>query len=233
LDDTSLLSMPWEQLKTKTQIQVLIAQYSEDDVKKKVERLREVEKDAQSAKAARAVGERNPYLEDSETEFSHTELEALEPVFGDHISRVSEPRPVTDRLRKSQIDSFGRVFARGYRKTATAHVWLRRGTGEHLVNGKPYHEYFRADQHRAAFVIPFEVTDTLGTFDCKIKVEGGGFSGRSEAVQLGIVRCLAKWNPEWRTLFKRSLLSWRDGRQKEAKKTGRKGARKAFQWVKR
>jgi hypothetical protein len=99
------------------------------------------------------------------------------------MSRSNIRRPTIDRLRNPSIDEFGRVFARGFRKTATAHVWLRRGTGEHLVNGKPYHEFFLHEQQRGAFVIPFEVTDTLGMFDCKIKVEGGGFASRAEAIQ--------------------------------------------------
>jgi small subunit ribosomal protein S9 len=121
----------------------------------------------------------------------------------------------------------------GRRKTATARVRLKRGSGQIMVNGKTLKEYFRTDQLIGLATGPIATTDLKGELDINATVEGSGPAGQAIAVAHGIARGLQKMNPELRALLKPQGHLRRDPRARERKKPGRPGARKRFQFSKR
>jgi small subunit ribosomal protein S9 len=123
--------------------------------------------------------------------------------------------------------------ATGRRKTAVARVNLSPGTGQFVVNGQPFDEYFRTTVLQSHAIRALEVANAVKTFDMKVKTTGGGYSGQAGAVRLGIARALLEWNPELRPALKAEKLLTRDSRMKERKKPGQPGARKRFQFSKR
>ena len=122
----------------------------------------------------------------------------------------------------------------GRRKTATARVRLHTGgSGQLVVNGQPYLEYFGRDVDWNNVTMPLKLTRTEAQFDVTVLVEGGGITGQSEAVRMGISRALLKVDPEFRPLLRKAGILTRDAREKERKKPGLKRARKAPQYTKR
>jgi len=121
----------------------------------------------------------------------------------------------------------------GRRKTATARIRLRRGSGDFTVNGKKMQDYFPLAEHQSQALLPFQVTETMGFFNAKVRVRGGGASGQAGAVRLGVARALCEVDAELRPLLKKEGLLRRDPRMVERKKYGKKGARKSFQFSKR
>ncbi|MGB9499295.1 MAG: 30S ribosomal protein S9 [Dissulfuribacterales bacterium] len=124
-------------------------------------------------------------------------------------------------------------YATGRRKTAIARTWLKPGKGEIIINNKPMDEYFRVDAAKQIANQPFELTNTVGEFDIKVNVKGGGTVGQAGAVRHGITQALFQINPEFRQVLKRAGFVKRDPRKKERKKYGQKGARARFQFSKR
>ncbi len=121
----------------------------------------------------------------------------------------------------------------GRRKTASARVVLKTGSGNVIVNKKPLDEYFRIEILRKNVLAPFEATSTAGRYDAHVTVKGGGPTGQAGAVQLGIARALVEINDELRTSLRTNGLLTRDPRMVERKKYGQKKARKRFQFSKR
>jgi small subunit ribosomal protein S9 len=121
----------------------------------------------------------------------------------------------------------------GRRKTSVARVYLSKGTGSVVVNKKDVKEFFPVDVLQAKIRRPFELTDTLGQYDVKVNVFGGGINGQAEAIRLGIARALVKVAEENKTLLKAEGLMTRDPRMVERKKPGQPKARKKFQFSKR
>jgi small subunit ribosomal protein S9 len=121
----------------------------------------------------------------------------------------------------------------GRRKYAIAQVKLFPGSGEIIVNGKPYQQVFTRLEHRRIIDMPFMATDTIGRYNAEIKVTGGGISGQADAIRHGIARALVKVNENFKPLLRRESLLTRDPRVKERKKYGLKRARKAPQYTKR
>jgi small subunit ribosomal protein S9 len=121
----------------------------------------------------------------------------------------------------------------GRRKCAIAQVKLFPGSGEIIVNGKPYQQVFTRLEHRRIIDMPFMATDTVGRYNAEIKVTGGGVSGQADAIRHGIARALVKVNDSFKPLLRRESLLTRDPRVKERKKYGLKRARKAPQYTKR
>lgn len=122
----------------------------------------------------------------------------------------------------------------GRRKTATARVRLHAGgTGQFVVNGKPYQEYFTRETDLRDLIAPLTATSTESQFDVTVLVKGGGVTGQAEAVRMGLSRALLKLNPEFRSALRQGEYLSRDAREKERKKPGLKRARKAPQYTKR
>ena len=124
-------------------------------------------------------------------------------------------------------------YGTGRRKTSTARVFLRPGTGNVVVNHKPFETYFFDETHRMLVKQPLEASDTLNKFDILINGCGGGMHGQAGAVQHGIARALLLYNAELRPVLKKAGFLRRDPRMKERKKYGMAGARKRFQFSKR
>jgi small subunit ribosomal protein S9 len=124
-------------------------------------------------------------------------------------------------------------YATGKRKTAIARTWLRPGSGDVVVNNRPFEEYFRLDTARAAILQPLVLTNNVGNFDVKVRVIGGGVVGQAAAIRHGITKALIHIDPDFRQTLKRAGFVKRDPRKKERKKYGQRGARARFQFSKR
>lgn len=127
-----------------------------------------------------------------------------------------------------------RFYATGRRKVSSARVWLTRGTGQFLVNGQTLAQYFKREVLQMIIKQPFEATETLGSYDVNVTVQGGGLSGQAGAVRHGISRALQKDDTQnLGPALKRGGFLTRDARMVERKKYGQSGARKRFQYSKR
>jgi small subunit ribosomal protein S9 len=121
----------------------------------------------------------------------------------------------------------------GRRKTSVARVYLVPGTGKWSVNGRTIGDYFPRSSLVQHIQQPFTATDTLGAFDVKAHVAGGGMTGQAGAIRLGVARALVSADEQHRAKLRTSGLMTRDPRMVERKKPGRPGARKRFQFSKR
>ena len=121
----------------------------------------------------------------------------------------------------------------GRRKTAVARVKLVEGSGKILINQRPFETYFPIEILRSEVMRPFEVTNTMGRYDVRVRVEGGGSTGQAGAVKLGIARSLVALDEDLRGALRGAGLLTRDPRMVERKKYGQKKARKRFQFSKR
>lgn len=124
-------------------------------------------------------------------------------------------------------------YGTGRRKSATARVFLRPGTGTIEVNGRAIDNYFPNPLHQMTVRQPMVLTETLGRFDLLVNVAGGGPAGQAGATSLGVSRALMEFNGELRPKLRGEGLVTRDPRAKERKKYGQPGARKRFQFSKR
>ena len=124
-------------------------------------------------------------------------------------------------------------YGTGRRKSATARVFIKPGTGEIVVNKRKFEDYFKNEMHRMVIRQPLHLTDSVNKFDVLVNVDGGGVAGQAGAVRHGITRALVELNPEFRARLKKAGFVTRDPRAKERKKYGQKGARKRFQFSKR
>ena len=124
-------------------------------------------------------------------------------------------------------------YGTGRRKTSTARVFLRPGTGTITINHREFDNFFPTDALRTQVRRPLQVTETGEKFDILATVAGGGVNGQAGAVRLGIARALVEFNAELRKQLKKDGLLTSDSRIKERKKYGLAGARKRFQFSKR
>jgi small subunit ribosomal protein S9 len=124
-------------------------------------------------------------------------------------------------------------YGTGRRKTSTARVFLRPGTGAISINQRTFEGFFPTEALRTQIRRPLVITETTEKFDILATVEGGGVSGQAGAVRLGISRALVEYNLELRKALKDEGMLTRDARAKERKKYGMAGARKRFQFSKR
>ena len=124
-------------------------------------------------------------------------------------------------------------YGTGRRKTSTARVFLRPGSGAVSVNHRAFDAFFPTEALRTQIRQPLVLTETSDKFDVLATVAGGGVSGQAGAIRLGIARALVEYNGELRKQLKTEGLLTRDARAKERKKYGMAGARKRFQFSKR
>ena len=128
---------------------------------------------------------------------------------------------------EDQIQTVGR------RKRSVARVLLRPGKGEWSVNGRTMQDYFPRPTHQIRVEEPLKVAELDGTFDVVVRVNGGGLTGQSDAVRMGLARALVEHDEELRSAMREKGMLTRDSRQVERKKPGRPKARKRFQFSKR
>jgi small subunit ribosomal protein S9 len=124
-------------------------------------------------------------------------------------------------------------YGTGRRKTSTARVFLRPGTGAVNINRRAFETFFPTEALRTQIRQPLLLTETADKFDILATVAGGGVSGQAGALRLGIARALVEYSAELRKRLKDEGLLTRDARAKERKKYGMAGARKRFQFSKR
>ena len=121
----------------------------------------------------------------------------------------------------------------GRRKTAVARVYLQKGTGEIIVNGKDYKVYFPVPTLQYYVEQSLNISKVRNDYDVTVNVAGGGITGQSQAVRLGIAKALVEINPEYKPALRAEGLMTRDPRMVERKKFGQKKARARFQFSKR
>jgi small subunit ribosomal protein S9 len=124
-------------------------------------------------------------------------------------------------------------YGTGRRKTSTARVFVRPGTGRMTVNRREVSDYFPRASSVMDLYQPLALTEAANQYDVTITVKGGGPSGQAGAIRLGLARALLHVNPEWRGVLKAAGMLTRDSREVERKKYGRAGARRRFQFSKR
>ncbi len=125
------------------------------------------------------------------------------------------------------------TYGTGKRKTAVSRTRLYKGTGQIVINGRPYEEYFPRKALQLVVLQALKLVKLQDKFDIKCNCSGGGIAGQAQAVRHGIARALEKIDPELRPILKKAGLITRDARKKERKKYGQPGARAKFQYSKR
>ncbi len=157
-----------------------------------------------------------------------------ELTFG-HETGVEAPVPVpaAPRVMRGKIDRFGVAMGTGRRKTSVARVRIKSGSGAIRVNGRSMEEFFCIEKDRMIALSPLRATETLGQVDVTIRVNGGGTTGQSGAIVMGIARALEVMNPSLFPVLKEAGYFTRDSRMVERKKYGHKKARRGFQFSKR
>ncbi|MCS6945685.1 MAG: 30S ribosomal protein S9 [Sutterellaceae bacterium] len=124
-------------------------------------------------------------------------------------------------------------YGTGRRKSSVARVFLKRGTGKIVINGRPLEEYFHRETGRMIVRQPLELTNNANAFDIMANVRGGGESGQAGAVRHGITRALIEYDETLKPALSKAGLVTRDAREVERKKVGLRKARRRKQFSKR
>ncbi len=136
----------------------------------------------------------------------------------------------TTEAKKSAPHDF---VGTGRRKTSVARVRIRPGSGKISINGRPYDEYFLIEQDRRSVRSPLQKTGKEASVDVNVRCSGGGITGQAGAVMLGLARALKIMDGDTEPALRQSHLLTRDGRMKERKHYGLRGARRGTQFSKR
>ncbi len=149
--------------------------------------------------------------------------------------KASAPKaaPAKAPKEKSPASNELTTYGTGRRKNAVARVWVKRGNGKIVVNGKAFEVYFARPVLRMIINQPFLAVDRIGNFDINCTVVGGGLSGQAGAVRLGISRALDEYDSIFHKPLRKGGFLTRDSRVVERKKYGHKKARRSFQFSKR
>ena len=134
---------------------------------------------------------------------------------------------------KLKLDFKDSKYATGRRKKSIAKIWLKKGSGQILVNGKKYDDYFKRENHKMILLRPFEIINQPTDYDVVCKVKGGGLTGQVGAMVHGISKALLLHDAQLKTTLKKEKLTTRDSRSVERKKYGHRKARRSFQFSKR
>ncbi|WP_024301401.1 30S ribosomal protein S9 [Pseudogulbenkiania sp. MAI-1] len=124
-------------------------------------------------------------------------------------------------------------YGTGRRKSSVARVFMQKGSGQIVVNGKPVDEYFARETGRMVIRQPLALTEHLESFDIKVNVVGGGETGQAGAIRHGITRALIDFSAELKPALSNAGFVTRDAREVERKKVGLRKARRAKQFSKR
>lgn len=159
----------------------------------------------------------------------NAQAQAAKPATATHSASV-EHAPITYVVKQ---DALGRAYATGKRKNSIVRVWVKRGQGKFLVNGRVPEKYFARDVLCMIVRQPFEVAKCENSFDVMCTAKGGGLSGQAGALKHGISRALCNFDPQFRPALKNAGFLTRDARIVERKKYGKPKARRSFQFSKR
>ena len=124
-------------------------------------------------------------------------------------------------------------YGTGRRKSSVARVFIKRGTGKIVINGRDLNEFFKRETGRMFVMQPLQLTENVETFDIMVNVTGGGESGQAGAVRHGITRALIDYDAGLKPVLSAAGLVTRDAREVERKKVGLRKARRAKQFSKR
>jgi len=142
---------------------------------------------------------------------------------------IIKPEPVI----RGKLDKHGIAMGTGRRKTAVARVRVKAGSGSLTINGVSLDDYFKVERDRQMVEAPLKATETFGKVDVWVRVNGGGTTGQTGAIVLGIARALEAYNNQFHETLSAGRFLTRDSRMVERKKFGFKKARKSFQFSKR
>ncbi len=131
------------------------------------------------------------------------------------------------------MNDLTKYIALGRRKESTARVRMEPGTGQIVINNRPFEKYFLRETDRIIVKQPLALTESANKFNIAARLTGGGLTGQAGALRLGIARALLLADSNFKEIFRKNGYLTRDPRMKERKKYGQKGARKRFQWTKR
>ena len=160
--------------------------------------------------------------------------EGSELTLGESTPEEEEPRaPRQPLLIRGKIDRHGVAIGTGRRKTSVARVRIIDGDGAMTINGRALDNYFQIERDRLLIEAPLKATETYGSVDVWVRVNGGGLTGQAGAIVLGIARALQAKNPDLHEALSDGGYLTRDDRMVERKKYGYKKARKSFQFSKR
>ena len=140
----------------------------------------------------------------------------------------TEPDKKVDKLNFMEAK-----YATGRRKKSIARVWLKKGSGDIIINGKKMVDYFKKPNLQMAVCRPLALVKRENEFDMRCSVKGGGLTGQAGAIIHGLARALVKFEPELKPTLKKEKLTTRDSRAVERKKYGHRKARRSFQFSKR
>ncbi len=141
--------------------------------------------------------------------------------------------PVEAPVARPKTKVVAGICGVGRRKSAVARVWLTRGHGVLVINGRDYEAYFDTPKTRLSVTEPLRAVSDASRYDANVNVQGGGLPAQADAVKLGFARALLTLNSDLRPALRRAGLLTVDSRVKERKKYGRRAARRRFQFVKR
>ena len=131
------------------------------------------------------------------------------------------------------MNDLAKYIALGRRKESTARVRMEPGTGQIVINNRPFEKYFLRETDRIIVKQPLALTESANKFNIAARLTGGGLTGQAGALRLGIARALLLADANFKEIFRKNGYLTRDPRMKERKKYGQKGARKRFQFSKR
>ena len=137
------------------------------------------------------------------------------------------------QIEPVKLDSKDRVYATGKRKNSIARVWLKKGDGKISINGKTIDTYFARPVLQMIVNQPLEIIQSIGGYEIKATVSGGGLSGQAGALRHGISKALSLYDIGLRPALKKVGFLTRDSRVVERKKPGLAKARRSFQFSKR
>ena len=146
---------------------------------------------------------------------------------------MAEPTAAPIIVPETQSAKRSFVWGVGRRKSAVARVRVVPGTGKIEINGRTLNEYFTNERDRKSIFGPLEVTNTGGKMDVLVNADGGGPTGQTGAIVMGLGRALAKYDTSLELALRGGGFLTRDSRMKERKKYGQRGARRRFQFSKR
>jgi len=148
---------------------------------------------------------------------------------GEEEEDIIKPEPII----RGKLDKHGVAMGTGRRKTAVARVRVKAGSGSLTINGASLEDYLKVERDRQMVEAPLKATETFGKVDVWVRVNGGGTTGQTGAIVLGIARALEAYNNQFHETLSAGRFLTRDSRMVERKKFGYKKARKSFQFSKR
>ena len=151
-------------------------------------------------------------------------------MFTGHMPESPATSPTTPEAPKEKKTY---TWGVGRRKSSVARVRIAPGTGKIEINGRTLNDYFTAETNRKSIFGPLEVTNTGGKMDVLVNTDGGGPTGQTGAILMGLGRALAKYDASLEVPLRNAGFLTRDSRMKERKKYGQRGARRRFQFSKR